>query len=93
MSLAVAGGRHLQALLGSVGRLVRSPLATLLTLLVIALALALPTALRLFVSNAQAATGNFANAIDLSVFLKTDVSLVKAQQLAQAAHRRIPSRS
>ena len=88
MSLAVAGGRHMQALLGSVGRLARSPLATLLTLLVIALALALPTALRLFVSNAQAATGNFANAIDLSVFLKTDVSLVKAQQLAQAAQRR-----
>jgi cell division transport system permease protein len=88
MSLTVTGGRHLQALLGSLGRLVRSPLATLLTLLVIALALSLPTALRLFVSNAQAATGNFADAIDLSVFLKTDVPLVKAQQLAQAAQQR-----
>jgi cell division transport system permease protein len=88
MSLAVAGGRHLQALLGSVGRLVRSPLATLLTLLVIALALALPAALRLFVTNAQAATGNFANAVDLSVYLKTDVPLAKAQQLAQAAQAR-----
>jgi cell division transport system permease protein len=88
MSLAVAGGRHLQALLGSLGRLARSPLATVLTLLVIALALALPTALRLFVTNAQAATGNFANAIDLSVFLKTDVPLVKAQQLAQTAQYR-----
>jgi cell division transport system permease protein len=63
-------------------------MATLLTLLVIALALALPTALRLFVSNAQAATGNFANAIDLSVYLKTDVPLAKAQQLAQAAQQR-----
>jgi cell division transport system permease protein len=88
MSVAVASGRHLQALLGSLGRLARSPLATLLTLLVIALALALPTALRLFVTNAQAATGNFANAIDLSVFLKTDVPLLKAQQLALAAQRR-----
>jgi cell division transport system permease protein len=88
MSLAVAGGRHLQALLGSLGRLVRSPLATFMTLLVIALALALPTALRVFVSNAQAATGNFANAIDLSVYLKTDVPLAKAQQLAQAAQQR-----
>jgi cell division transport system permease protein len=88
MSLAVSGGRHLQALVGSLGRLVRSPMATLLTLLVIALALALPTALRLFVSNAQAATGNFANAIDLSVYLKTDVPLAKAQQLAQAAQQR-----
>jgi cell division transport system permease protein len=88
MSLAVAGGRHLQALLGSVGRLVRSPFATLLTLLVIALALALPAALRLFVSNAQAATGNFANAVDLSVYLKTDVPLATARQLAQAARGR-----
>jgi cell division transport system permease protein len=88
MSLAVAGGRHLQALLGSLGRLARSPLATFMTLLVIALALALPTALRVFVSNAQAATGNFANAIDLSVYLKPDVPLAKAQQLAQAAQQR-----
>jgi cell division transport system permease protein len=88
VSVAVAGGRHLQALLGSLGRLARSPLATLLTLLVIALALALPVALRLVVSNAQAATGNFADAIDVSVYLKTDIPLAKAQQLATAARQR-----
>jgi cell division transport system permease protein len=88
MSLTVAGGRHLQALFGSLGRLVRNPLATLLTLLVIALALALPSALQLLVSNAQSATGNFVNAVDLSVYLKTDVPLAKAQQLAQAAQQR-----
>ena len=68
MSVGVASGRHLQALLGSLGRLARSPLASFLTLLVIALALALPMSLRLFVTNAQAATGNFANAIDVSVY-------------------------
>jgi len=88
VSVAVTGGRHLQALFGSLGRLARSPMATLLTLLVIALALALPLALRLFVANAQAATGNFANAVDLSVYLKTDVPLAKAQQLATAARQR-----
>ena len=88
MSLGVAAGRHAQAFLGSLGRLARSPLATLLTLLVIALALALPVALRLLVTNAQAATGNFASAVDLSVYLKTDVPLAKAQQLAQAARER-----
>ena len=79
---------HLQALLGSLGRLARSPLSTLLTLLVIALALALPASLRLLVSNAQAATGNFGNAIDLSVYFRTDVPLAKAQQLATAARAR-----
>lgn len=88
MRVAVSSGRHLQALLGSLGRLVRSPLATLLTLMVIALALALPTALRVFVSNAQSATGNFAGAVDMSVYLKTDVSLARAQQLSIAARQR-----
>jgi cell division transport system permease protein len=79
---------HLQALLGSLGRLARSPLSTFLTLLVIALALALPASLKLFVTNAQAATGNFGRAIDLSVYFKTDVPLAKAQQLAAAARAR-----
>ena len=67
MSVGVASGRHLQSLLGSLGRLVRSPLATLLTLMVIALALALPTALRVFVTNAQAATGNLDPDLSLEV--------------------------
>ncbi len=88
MSLGVTSARHLQALLSSLGRLVRAPLATLLTLIVIALALALPTALRVFVINAQAATGNFASAVDMSVYLKTEVPLAKAQQLAQSAQQR-----
>jgi cell division transport system permease protein len=88
MSVGVSSGRHLQALLGSLGRLIRSPLASFLTLLVIALALALPAALKLFVTNAQAATGNFASAVDVSVYLKTDVPLAKAQQLTQAAQQR-----
>jgi cell division transport system permease protein len=88
MSIAVTSARHLQAFLGSLGKLARSPLATVLTLIVIALALALPTALRVFVTNTQAATGNFANAVDMSVYLKTNVPLAKAQQLAQAAQQR-----
>jgi cell division transport system permease protein len=88
MSLGVSGSRHLQALLGSLGRLSRNPLATLLTVLVIAVALALPAALRLLVANAETATGNFAGAIELSVYLKTGVPLAKAQQLAAAAQQR-----
>ncbi len=62
--------------------------ATTLTLLVIGLALALPMALRLFVANAQVATGDFANAIDMSVYFKPDVPLAKAQQLAAGARQR-----
>lgn len=88
MSVAVAGTRHLQALIGSLGRLTRNPFSTALTLLVIGLALSLPTALRLFILNAQLATGGFPNAVDLSVYFKADVPLAKAQQLAHNARER-----
>ena len=80
--------RHVQAFLGSLGRLARNPLATMLTLVVIALALALPLGLKVFVTNARAATGDFANALDISVYLRTDVSLEKAEQLARSARER-----
>jgi cell division transport system permease protein len=88
MKPAVFGTRHLQALFGSCGRLARNPLATALTLLVIGLALALPAALGLFVINAQAATGGFSNAVDMSVYLRSGVSVAKAQQLAANARER-----
>jgi cell division transport system permease protein len=84
----MGGARHIQALLGSLGRLARNPFSTALTVLVIALALALPTALRLLVLNAQAATGDFSTAIELSVYLKTDVPLTKARQLEHNARER-----
>ena len=83
-----SGARHMHALLGSMGRLARTPFSTGLTVLVIALALALPTALRLLVLNAEAATGGFSRAIDLSVYLKPDVPLTKAQQLERNARER-----
>jgi cell division transport system permease protein len=44
--------------------------------------------LKLFVSNARLATGDFKDAVDLSVYLKTDVALAKAQQLAASAKAR-----
>ena len=88
MSIGSYGARHVQAFLGALGRLARSPLASVLTLLVVAVALALPMSLKLFVTNARAATGDFKDAVDLSVYLKTDVPLTKAQQLAANARQR-----
>ena len=88
MSIGVAGSRHLQAFIGSLGRLAHAPFSTALTILVIALALSLPTALRLLVLNAQLATGELRGAINLSVYLKTDVPLAKAQQLEHSARER-----
>ena len=80
--------RHLQALLGTLGHLLRQPLGTLLSIAVISLALTLPACLYLLVKNARLATGSITEAIELTVYLKTDVSLERARQLADSAEAR-----
>jgi cell division transport system permease protein len=80
--------RHIQACFGTVGRLARSPLATLLTVLVMALAMALPQCLQVLVESARSATGDLAGAISMSVYFKADTSEDKAQQLASQARAR-----
>jgi cell division transport system permease protein len=82
--LASWGSRHAHALLSSMGRLARHPLATLLTVLVMALALALPLGLNRLVSNVRAATGDFSGAIGLSAYLHLEVPEERIQQLARS---------
>lgn len=88
MSLGVFAWWHVQALIGSLARLTRTPFSTGLTLLVIGVVLALPAGLELLVVNARSATHGFATALDLSVYLKSGVSLQRARQLAQVALER-----
>ncbi|MEO7774906.1 MAG: permease-like cell division protein FtsX [Steroidobacteraceae bacterium] len=80
--------RHVQALLFALGRLARAPFATLFTLLVIALALTIPTALQLLVNNATRAAGDLAGAVDLSVYFKKETALDKVEQLARSVRER-----
>lgn len=80
--------RHLQALFGSLGRLMRAPLATMLTLIVIGVALALPAGLGLLVSNLRAATGDLGNALDFTVHFKLGTPVERVQQLARGARER-----
>jgi cell division transport system permease protein len=87
-ALSSYGTRHLQAFFGSLGRLVRAPLATLLTLIVIGVALALPTGLALVVDNLRTATGDFGNAVDFSVHFKLGTPLERVQQIARGASAR-----
>ena len=73
---------HQDAALNALGRLVRQPVSALMTLLVIGIALALPAALHLLVQNARMVSGEWANAVDLSVYLtpgtsEADINLVK----------------
>jgi cell division transport system permease protein len=80
--------RHLQALFGSLGRLMRAPLATLLTLIVIGVALALPAGLGLLVNNLRHATGDLDNALDFTVHFKLGTPIERVQQLAKNARER-----
>jgi cell division transport system permease protein len=82
------GTRHLQAFFGALGRLARAPLATLFTLMVIGVALALPAGLALMVNNLRGATGDLANAVDFTVHFKVDTALERVQQIAKNARER-----
>ncbi|MGH8197701.1 MAG: permease-like cell division protein FtsX [Steroidobacteraceae bacterium] len=76
--------RHAQALLGSLGRLARQPFATFLTIAVIGIALALPAALYLLVSNMRVATAGLADTVQLSVFLRMSTTEPEAKNSASA---------
>ena len=56
--------------MGSLGRLWQQPFATLLTILVIGIALALPACLHVLVQNVRAASGGWSSALDVSVYMK-----------------------
>ena len=83
--LSAWSSRHAHALFSSMGRLARHPLATVLTVLVMALAIALPLGLNRLVSNVRAATGDFSGAIGLSAYLHLEVPEERIQQLARSA--------
>jgi cell division transport system permease protein len=80
--------RHLQTMVGSLGRLSQQKLATLFTMLVIGIALALPTCLHVLISNAQRATGSWNRALEMSVFLKRPTSVAEATQIADRIRQR-----
>ena len=80
--------RHLQTSVGALGRLGSQPLASLLTILVIGIALALPTCLYLFIDNAQTAGKGWDRAIDLSIYLKNGTPIASARGLADRVRQR-----
>lgn len=80
--------RHLQTLVGTLGRLSQQPMASLLTILVMGIALALPACLNVLVRNAQAVSGAWDGALDVSVYLKTSVNADTAERLMDTLKRR-----
>jgi cell division transport system permease protein len=83
MSISAYFARHAQVLVGSLGRIVHQPFATLMTMGVIAVALALPLFLSLLLQNARIATGNWNEAYDLSVYMDKKASAGRVQSLAK----------
>lgn len=79
---------HLSNCGTSLGRLLRQPFASLLTVLVIAVTLALPAAMHLIIKNATSLSRSWDNALDFSVYLKNDVQRDNAEQLANIIGQR-----
>lgn len=88
MSIGTYFARHAQVLVGSLGRMMRTPIATLMTMGVIAVALALPLMLGLFLQNARSATGNWNEAYDLSVYMDKKAGAARVQALAKQLQKR-----
>ena len=73
--------RHLQVFFYSLGQLSRTPLSTLMTCMVIGIALALPTGLHVLLKNAQQLSGGWENTAQISLFLKNEITSSQALQL------------
>ncbi|HET8807924.1 MAG TPA: permease-like cell division protein FtsX [Methylophaga sp.] len=75
--------RHAQVALASLGDLWRQPLASLMTVLVIGIALALPASLYVLQKNVEQLSGQWQQASRISLFLKADVKDGRGQQIAE----------
>ena len=88
MNIQAYFARHAQTLVGSLGRILNQPFATVMTMGVIAVALALPLFLNLFLSNVRTATANWNDAFDLSVYMDKRASAVRVGSLAKQLRQR-----
>ncbi len=75
---------HPRAALASLGRLWRNPGSTLMTALVIAIALALPGALWILLTNTQAASEGWDSGAAISVYLEADLNEQAVAEVEQA---------
>ena len=80
--------RHTGTAVAALGRLSRQPFASLMTILVIAVTLALPAAMHLVVKNARSLSASWDNALDFSVYLEQDVTGEQAERLASLVDQR-----
>ena len=82
------GSLHVSTAVAALQRLARQPIASLMTILVIAVTLALPSAMHLLIKNAQSISASWDSALDFSVYLKTGTSIDDARRLADLIQQR-----
>jgi cell division transport system permease protein len=80
--------RHAQTLIGSLGRIIQQPFATLMTMGVVAVALALPLFLNLLLQNVGSASSDWNDAFDLSVYMDKKAGASRTTLLAKQLQQR-----
>jgi cell division transport system permease protein len=88
MNIQAYFARHAQTLVGSLGRIVGHPFATLMTMGVVAIALALPLLLNVFLTNGRTVIGSWNDAFDLSVYMDKKADSARATGLAKQLRQR-----
>jgi cell division transport system permease protein len=73
--------RHLQVMLFTLGRIWRQPLASLMTFMVIGIALALPASLYVLLKNVEQVSTQWDDVAQISLFLKQNTNDSQAQKL------------
>ena len=79
---------HRLSSVDSLQRLMLSPFSSVLTWLVIGIALAMPVGLSIALENARSVSGSWDSAAQVSLFLRTQMSLEAAQRLQQSLRAR-----
>jgi len=74
--------RHVQVFFYALGQLARTPVASLMTISVIGITLALPCGLYLLIGNLQTVSAGWSGGAQISIFLKRNVSETKAKTLS-----------
>ncbi len=80
--LSAYGINHLHVFFSSLGRIWRAPVASLMTVSVLAIALALPAGFYLLLQNAQKLSGGWDGVPRISLYLKTDTAVQAVDRLA-----------
>lgn len=79
---------HIRVFLSSLGELTRRPIASMMTIAVIAIALAMPSGLYVLLNNVNQVSADWDSSAQMSLFIKTNVSTKKVQRLANRLNLR-----